>query len=187
VKSVSPATRNNIQSLISNVIVNGEAYEYERQIADDIGLRLTGSQKYMNAVRWSEQKFRELGLSNVHRETFTISTWEPGEPATGRIVSPSDLSLRVYAFHVALYHKASDTFDPVDKRTFMQGVATFAATAYAIAHSESRFAAHFSPAGCAELCGDPAKSMLTNLKNKREFWHLFNVGTSSMKATGVTG
>lgn len=41
-----------------------------------------------------------------------------------------------------LHHKASDTFDSVNKATLLQGDATVIATAYAIANSDTAFAPH---------------------------------------------
>jgi Zn-dependent M28 family amino/carboxypeptidase len=49
-----------------------------------------------------------------------------------------------------LHHKASDTFDSVNQADLNQGVATTAATAYAIADSSASFAPHQSPAQVEE-------------------------------------
>ncbi|MCU1323404.1 MAG: hypothetical protein JWM43_3053 [Acidobacteriaceae bacterium] len=45
-----------------------------------------------------------------------------------------------------LHHQASDTFDSVVQADFTQGVATTAATAYAIADAAQPFAPHYTPA-----------------------------------------
>ena len=45
----------------------------------------------------------------------------------------------------ALHHKASDTFDAVIAKDLTQGAAVIAVTSYAIADSETSFAAHLSP------------------------------------------
>jgi hypothetical protein len=50
-----------------------------------------------------------------------------------------------------LHHKASDTFDAVTQADLNQGVATTAATAYAIADSQQSFAAHDTPAQVEEF------------------------------------
>ena len=50
-----------------------------------------------------------------------------------------------------LHHKASDTFDAVTQADLNQGVATTAATAYAIADSAQSFAAHDTPAQVEEF------------------------------------
>jgi hypothetical protein len=95
---VSPETRTTVARIIGDVMVNGQAYEYDRQLADTIGPRLTGSDNYVHAVAWAQQQFRTLGLANVHTEPFTIpSTWEPETPAVGRITSPRIQNLHIYS------------------------------------------------------------------------------------------
>jgi carboxypeptidase Q len=96
--AVSPQTRDAVQRLIGDGILNGKAYEYDGYLADMIGPRLTGSSNYMRAVDWAEQQFKELGLVNVHTEEWTIpATWEPEGNAAGHIVSPVDHQLHIYS------------------------------------------------------------------------------------------
>ena len=95
---VSPETRATIARIVGDVMVNGQAYEYDRQLADTVGPRLTGSDNYVHAVSWAQQQFRSLGLANVHTEPFTMpSTWEPETPAVGRIVTPRIQNLHIYS------------------------------------------------------------------------------------------
>ena len=95
---VSSETRTAISHIIGDVMVNGQAYEYDRQLADTIGPRLTGSDNYVHAVTWAQEQFKTLGLANVHTEPFTIPVaWEPDGPATGRIVSPRIQNLHIYS------------------------------------------------------------------------------------------
>jgi hypothetical protein len=95
---VSPETRSTVAHIIGDIMVNGQAYEYDRQLADTIGPRLTGSDNYVHAVSWAEEKFRALGLSNVHTEPFSMpATWEPETPATGRIIAPRIQNLHIYS------------------------------------------------------------------------------------------
>jgi carboxypeptidase Q len=59
-------------------------------LADRIGPRLTGSPQLDQASHWTLERFKELGLSNVHLEPWTIAnSWTRG-PATGRILSPTE-------------------------------------------------------------------------------------------------
>jgi hypothetical protein len=77
-------------------MLNGQSYEYDRQLADLIGPRLTGSDKFQQAVLWAKSQFQSIGLSNVHIEDWRISaTWEPEVAATGRIVRPVDHELHI--------------------------------------------------------------------------------------------
>jgi hypothetical protein len=46
---VSPETRNAIRQLVGDIMVNGKAYDYDRQLADNTGPRLTGSDNYVHA------------------------------------------------------------------------------------------------------------------------------------------
>lgn len=79
-------------------MVHGKAYEYDRQLADEIGPRLTGSDNYVHSVRWAEQQFQQLGLSNIHTESWKIpATWEPEEPAVGHLVTPREQQLHIYS------------------------------------------------------------------------------------------
>jgi carboxypeptidase Q len=95
---VSPETRAAIGQLIGDIMVNGQAYEYDRQLADGIGPRLTGSDNYVHAVSWAQDQFRTLGLANVHTESFSMAAlWEPEVPATGNIVEPRNQTLHIYS------------------------------------------------------------------------------------------
>lgn len=67
----------------------GRAYEYDRALADGIGPRLTGSANYQKAADWAVAQFTALGLTDVHREPWTIpNTWQPDGPATARLLEP---------------------------------------------------------------------------------------------------
>ncbi len=95
---VSPETREAASRLIGDIMVNGKAYDYDRQLADNIGPRLTGSDNYVHAVSWAVDQFKALGLSNVHTEPFTMpATWEPEVQATGHIIEPRLQTLHIYS------------------------------------------------------------------------------------------
>ncbi len=96
---VSSETRTAVRQLVGDIMVNGQAYEYDRQLADTIGPRLTGSDNYVHAVSWAQEQFHSLGLANVHTESFTMpALWEPEIPATGNIVAPRNQALHIYSF-----------------------------------------------------------------------------------------
>lgn len=60
---------------------------------DVIGPRLTGSAAMQRAVDWTQQKFREYGLSNVHAEPWDFGKgWTRG-PATMRMLAPQQREL----------------------------------------------------------------------------------------------
>ena len=97
IPTVSPETRTAVRQLLGDILLNGEAYEYDRQLADTIGPRLTGSPNYLRAAEWAQQQLRQLGLQNVHTEAWTIpATWEP-DSAVGRILTPVDHTFHIYS------------------------------------------------------------------------------------------
>ncbi|HEY6412279.1 MAG TPA: M20/M25/M40 family metallo-hydrolase [Edaphobacter sp.] len=96
--SVSPDTRAAVRQLIGDIMVDGKAYEYDRQLADHVGPRLTGSDNYVHAVSWAVDQFKSLGLTNVHTEPFNMpALWEPEVLATGQIVAPRLQTLHIYS------------------------------------------------------------------------------------------
>jgi carboxypeptidase Q len=70
--TVSEPTRTAVRELIGSIMVDGKAYDYDRELADGIGPRLTGSANYNRAVVWTMEQFRSLGLSNVHTESLRL-------------------------------------------------------------------------------------------------------------------
>ena len=95
---VSPETRAAVSQIVGDIMVNGKAYDYDRQLADNIGPRLTGSDNYVHAVSWAVDQFKSLGLSNVHTEPFTMpALWEPEVTATGKILEPRLQTLHIYS------------------------------------------------------------------------------------------
>jgi hypothetical protein len=58
-------------------------------LSDMIGARLTGTENMDKASHWTEQKFTQYGLSNVHLEPWTVRhAWYRGT-AEARIVGPA--------------------------------------------------------------------------------------------------
>lgn len=95
---ISEQTRNAVQLLVGDTLVNSQAAAYDEQLADGVGPRLTGSASYARAVEWAVKKFESLGLSQVHTEEWTIpNTWQPTTLATGSIVMPVEHQLHIYS------------------------------------------------------------------------------------------
>jgi carboxypeptidase Q len=91
-----PADEAALVRLGGQLMVAGKAYEYDRQLADEIGPRLTGSANYAKATDWAVAEFTRLGLTHVHKEPWTIAaTWEPETLATARIVFPHEQRLHL--------------------------------------------------------------------------------------------
>jgi carboxypeptidase Q len=86
--------RSDLIRLGGQMMVAGQAYEYDRHLADEIGPRLTGSANYVKAVEWAESEFRRMELKNVHGEAWEMpATWEPEKTPTARMISPHEQSL----------------------------------------------------------------------------------------------
>jgi hypothetical protein len=94
--SLTSETQTSLVKLGGRVMVAGKAYEYDRQLSDEIGPRLTGSGNYEKAVDWAVAEFKRMGLSNVHTESWEIpAAWEPETQATGRIFAPREQRLHL--------------------------------------------------------------------------------------------
>ena len=66
-------------------------------LADRIGPRLTGSPQLDQASHWTMEQFKQMGLSNVHLEPWTIANgWTRG-PAIGRVTAPTSQALTLAA------------------------------------------------------------------------------------------
>ena len=87
--TLAPELRAQLIRLGGQMMIDGQAYEYDRHLADEIGPRLTGSANYEKAVDWSASEFKKLGLENVHTEPWTIpNTWEPETEAVAHLTKP---------------------------------------------------------------------------------------------------
>jgi carboxypeptidase Q len=94
--TVDSQLNSDLVRLGGQLMVAGQAYEYDRHLADDIGPRLTGSANYVKAAEWAEAEFKRLGLANVHREAWEIpATWEPETLATARMIAPHEQRLHL--------------------------------------------------------------------------------------------
>jgi hypothetical protein len=90
------ATSDALVKLGGQLMLAGKAYEYDRALADNIGPRLTGSANYVKATDWAVDEFKQMGLSNVHRDAWEINaTWEPEVWATGRFIKPHEQRLHL--------------------------------------------------------------------------------------------
>jgi len=64
-------------------------------LADRIGPRLTGSPQLERASHWTEERFKEAGLSDTHLEAWQIAnSWSRGA-STARVTAPVEQTLTV--------------------------------------------------------------------------------------------
>jgi len=73
---------------------HGEVVETSAYLADQIGGRLTNSPAMRTAQRWTQGKFKDWGLKNVHTEAFDFGRGWWIESAHVRLVAPRPMELR---------------------------------------------------------------------------------------------
>jgi carboxypeptidase Q len=77
--------------------MNSRAFEFLRELTDDVGARLTGSSGDHQAEEWGLAKMKAIGLENVHLEKYTIwKGWTRGS-AQAELLSPTRHKLHVDA------------------------------------------------------------------------------------------
>lgn len=70
--------------IAKTILVGGHALDYDRDLSDKFGGRLTGSAAYARAAEWAADTFRSVGLKNVHFESFDMPFgWERGSVNAG--------------------------------------------------------------------------------------------------------
>ena len=95
-QQTAPADESSVVKLGGQLMVAGQGYEYDRQLADEIGPRLTGSANYVKATDWAVAEFTRLGLTQVHKEAWEVpATWEPETVATARMIAPHEQRLHL--------------------------------------------------------------------------------------------
>ncbi|HZS72135.1 MAG TPA: M28 family peptidase [Candidatus Acidoferrum sp.] len=77
--------------------MNSRAFEFLRELTDDVGARVTGSSGDHQAEEWGLAKMKAIGLENVHLEKYTIwKGWTRGS-AQAELLSPTRHKLHVDA------------------------------------------------------------------------------------------
>jgi len=87
-----PQTLNRIADAGFN---HGEVVETIEYLSDQIGGRMTNSPAMRKAEAWTQQKFRDWGLKNVHPEGFEFGRGWWIETAHARMVTPRPFDLHV--------------------------------------------------------------------------------------------
>jgi hypothetical protein len=84
---VPPDVKATADQLAGSIYV-GPSMTTLRELADDLGGRLSGSPAHTRAVEWAVAKFRSYGFQNVKQEPFSMPNgWQRGS-AHGEIVAP---------------------------------------------------------------------------------------------------
>ena len=69
----------NIKTLFNSVLVEGESYEWLRDLTQNIGGRLSGSKEAAKAVIWGEKLMKSVGLDSVWLQPVMVPHWVRGE------------------------------------------------------------------------------------------------------------
>ncbi len=97
---VSPAAaqdvdRGQINRIIDEGLNRSEVMETAHHLTDRIGGRMTNSPQMRQAEAWTQQRFREWGLSNVHAEGFPFGRGWSINRASARMLSPRVIELGI--------------------------------------------------------------------------------------------
>ena len=97
--SVPAAAQENDRTAINRILDEGmnrsEVMETAHYLTDRIGGRLTNSPQMREAERWTQQRFRDWGLSNVRAEGFEFGRGWSIVSASARMTAPRDKLLGV--------------------------------------------------------------------------------------------
>ena len=81
--------------VIAEIKDHQQAVSNLQYLCDEIGPRLTGSDRLVNAHEWMEGRMKAYGLTNVHREAYDFGpSWTRGVE-TARIIGHNGLNLQV--------------------------------------------------------------------------------------------
>ena len=88
------ADRSQMNRILDEGMNRSEVMETAAHLTDRIGGRLTNSPAMREAERWTQQRFRDWGLSNVHAEGFEFGRGWSIVSSSARMTAPRTLALR---------------------------------------------------------------------------------------------
>jgi hypothetical protein len=68
--------------------MQAHTHQYLEELSDDIGARVTGSPEAARAIAWGVEKMKEIGLENVHTESWKLFRGWTRVSAGAEIISP---------------------------------------------------------------------------------------------------
>lgn len=99
-KSTGPetdGTKPALEKIMGEGTLNSRTFTFLTELSDDIGPRVTGGEQARKAEEWGAEKMKQIGLQNVHLETYTIwKGWTRGF-ARAEMVAPLQRQLSVDA------------------------------------------------------------------------------------------
>ncbi|MBU3078313.1 M20/M25/M40 family metallo-hydrolase [Sphingomonas quercus] len=92
--AAAPLDANTINRIADESFNHSQVMQTAAHLTDQIGGRLTNSPAMREAERWTQEQFRQWGLSNVHKEGFDFGRGWWIERASVRMTGPRPLQLR---------------------------------------------------------------------------------------------
>src|SRR5690349_11298716 len=86
--------RTQINRVLDEGMNRSEVMETAAYLTDRIGGRMTNSPQMRQAERWTQQRFRDWGLSNVRAEGFEFGRGWSINRSSARMTAPRVLELR---------------------------------------------------------------------------------------------
>ncbi|RZJ00359.1 MAG: M20/M25/M40 family metallo-hydrolase [Brevundimonas sp.] len=86
--------RQAINGIIDQGLNHSEVMQTAAHLTDRIGGRMTNSPQMRQAEQWTQQQFRDWGLSNVHTEGFEFGRGWTAVRSSARMIEPRVLDLR---------------------------------------------------------------------------------------------
>lgn len=88
--SIAGFSQNNdaamVKKIVDEVLVNSNAYTNLRTLCKDVGNRLSGSENYLKAVKFSEKLLKEAGADTVYLQECMVPHWVRGAKESGDII-----------------------------------------------------------------------------------------------------
>jgi carboxypeptidase Q len=97
VTPIDDAEQQRLAAVAGAGMVGSHAFDYLAELSDYIGARVTGSPEQAQAVAWGVATMKEIGLQNVHAESYQIWRGWTRISATAELISPIHRSLYVDA------------------------------------------------------------------------------------------
>src|SRR5262245_22693077 len=86
------AYRPAVQSLVTEALAKGRAFELLTSLCTTAPHRLAGSSGAQAAVEWAQRTMTELGLENVRLQPCMVPTWVRGDVARLTVLAPRSLA-----------------------------------------------------------------------------------------------
>ena len=67
-----------IRKIYTETLENGKAYDWLRELTEEIGARLSGSPEAAKSVEWTKKKMIEAGADTVYLQPVMVPHWVRG-------------------------------------------------------------------------------------------------------------